>query len=424
MIDRVVVISDRSVESGGAEIIALTSAIWLRRRGLPVTVLAGDAGQNERLAALGIEIVGMGQRPVIDLSPQAAIFRGTYNRRTTQFIADWIARNDTPGTIYHLHQWANILSPSAFRALRGINHRLVLTAHDYFLVCPNGGYIDYPRDSVCQRVPLSTSCLAVNCDRRHYSHKVWRVARQLARMAMFDLSRSNVPITMLHPGMKAGFVRGGACAANLRVLRNPVEPLSTERICAQNNREFLFVGRVVREKGTDLLCHAAREAGVPLRVIGDGPMLTELSRKYPEFTFNGWCPREVVAHWAKKARALVMPSRYPEPFGLVAVEALWAGLPVVVGNRALLASDIEASEGGLSYDPHDSGGLTALLTRIARDDALVERMSQRAFADSRWLASTHESWTDALLELYLERLAGDPGHPEFAGALVGKRVDQ
>jgi glycosyltransferase involved in cell wall biosynthesis len=413
-IDRIVIINDHSVALGGAEVIALTSALWLHDRNLPVTVLAGDAGCNTKLDAQGVDVLGMGQQAVVDVPASVAVLRGTYNRQTTTFIAEWIARNDTPRTIYHLHQWAHILSPSVFRALRGVVNRLVLTAHDYFLVCPNGAFMDYPHDSVCQRVPLGASCLTLNCDRRRYSHKVWRVARQMVRNAMFDLGRSDVPITLLHPGMVPQFIRSGARSGNLRVLRNPVEALSRERICAENNREFVFIGRVGREKGADLACLAAREARVPLRVIGDGPMRAELQRAYPEFAFSGWCPRDVLARLAQQARALIMPTRYPEPFGLVAVEALWAGLPVVLTDRALLAAEIEASKGGLCYNAKDGSRLATALANLARDDERVARMSQRAFADTRWMASTPDTWTDALLDLYQERLSVDRSKPSSA----------
>jgi hypothetical protein len=65
MIDRVVIINDHSTAVGGAEVIALTSALWLNGRNLPITVLAGDAGHNAKLSAEGIDVVGMGQRPII-----------------------------------------------------------------------------------------------------------------------------------------------------------------------------------------------------------------------------------------------------------------------------------------------------------------------------------------------------------------------
>jgi glycosyltransferase involved in cell wall biosynthesis len=190
-------------------------------------------------------------------------------------------------------------------------------------------------------------------------------------------------------------------------LRNPVQALSRERIHAEDNQEFVFIGRVGLEKGADLACRAARDAGVPLRVIGDGPLLSELQRTYPEFTFSGWCSREMLASLLKRARALIMPSRYPEPFGLVAVEALWAGVPVVVTDRALLAPEIEASETGICYDAQNNRGLVAALDRLAHDDGLVAGMSQRAFAGTGWMATTPDTWTDALLDLYAERLSGD-----------------
>ena len=53
-----------------------------------------------------------------------------------------------------------------------------------------------------------------------------------------------------------------------------------------------------------------------------------LARQYPEVAFLGWRSREEMADLVGDARLLAMPSRYPEPFGLVALEAMAAGLPV------------------------------------------------------------------------------------------------
>ncbi len=105
---------------------------------------------------------------------------------------------------------------------------------------------------------------------------------------------------------------------------------------------------------------------MPLVVIGDGPMLETLRQTYPEVTFAGRQPAEAVAQLVRDARALVMPSRYPEPYGLVAGEALWSGIPVILTDQALLAADIAAREAGIACDLHSDTSLPEAMRRLAR----------------------------------------------------------
>src|SRR5260221_12016027 len=166
MLDRVVVINDDAEESGGAAAVALASVRLLRQRGVPVTVLSGDRG-SASLVQLGAETVALGGRHIMSGSRAAAALRGLYDPGTGDAVAAWIAAHDTPGTVYHLHNWHKVLSPSVFRALRPIASRLLISAHDYFLVCPNGGDFPYPHQSPPPLTPRGAPRPAANCDPRH-----------------------------------------------------------------------------------------------------------------------------------------------------------------------------------------------------------------------------------------------------------------
>ena len=84
-----------------------------------------------------------------------SILKGLYDRSVMTKVASWIASHDTANTVYHLHGWSKILSPSIFAALSPVARRVVIHAHDFFLVCPNGGYFDYQKKLPCDRTPLS-----------------------------------------------------------------------------------------------------------------------------------------------------------------------------------------------------------------------------------------------------------------------------
>jgi glycosyltransferase involved in cell wall biosynthesis len=404
-IDRVVVISDDCVVSGGAAAMALASIRLLRERGVAVTLLTGDHGDNPDLAATGVEIVSLGGIHLLDGNRAAAAARGLYCTTTRARLQDWIRTHDTPGTVYHLHNWHKILSPSVFVPLRNVAARLFMTAHDFFLACPNGGYFNYRTSTLCDLTPMSAGCLATACDKRHHAHKLWRAARHAVRSAALPLAATSATVLAVHEGMRPFLQRGGIADAQIAVLRNPVTPWCTERVTAERNRGILYAGRLELDKGADVVARAARAAGVPLMMAGSGPLDTMLRQTHPEVELHGQFSKQLLSKLARSARVVVVPTRWRETFGLVALEALMSGIPVIVSHAALIGKEVEALGCALICNPSDETALAAQLQLIARDDALVARMSARAFANARALAPTSAQWCDQLLDLYQRKLS-------------------
>ena len=200
--------------------------------------------------------------------------------------------------------------------------------------------------------------------------------------------------------MRDKFVGSGFPARNLVTLANPVEPWATERIPAERNRGFLFVGRLGADKGSDLAVQAARASGQHITLIGDpGPDSAALAADR-NVTVAGWCDRAAIARHAAQARALVVPSRVTEPFGLVILEAAASGLPVIVSDRAYLASEVEAGGFGQSFCVSHPESLGHLFRKFADDDAIIEAMSRAGQVHARALCQSPEHWGDALLNLF------------------------
>ena len=401
--DRVVIINDLSQVRGGATNVALHSAALLGDSGIPVTYFTGDHGSNSEPRLRNADVVAVGGEHILRTALPRAALDGLYNVSAEQRLAAWIAANDTPGTIYHLHGWSKILSPSVFHALRPVAMRLIVNAHDFFLVCPNGGYFNFRSESPCELRPMSALCLLSSCDRRNYTHKLWRSVRQEIRRAVFDLA-SSAKVLAVHEGMLPYLERGGIPRARLATLRNPVTPWHPRRIEAERNKVFLFVGRLEEDKGVDLLLAAARDANVPVRVIGSGPLEGKLAGIYPEVDFTGWKRAIDMPALVRDARALVMPSRYREPFGLVALEALASGLPVVVSSFAMIADELSEIGAGISCDPYDRGALSKVLSILASNDELTASMSHLAHANAARFSLSPGEWAQRLVSHYSDAL--------------------
>jgi glycosyltransferase involved in cell wall biosynthesis len=407
-LSRVVVINDFSLKRGGATALALLSARLLRAAGVPVTYLSGDAGDDGVLAAQDVEHVALGGVPFATHPRPRALAQGLWNHAAEFQIARWVEQHDDPYTVYHLHGWHSILSPAVFAALRPVAARLVVHAHDFFLVCPNGAFMNFPAHEVCGLTPLSAACALSQCDRRSYSHKLVRVVRQLVqdRAARRGSPGTGFDVLLIHHGMRPLFARSGWPAERLFTLPNPCQPFSSQPLAAAAHRAFFFVGRLDPEKGAYDFAAASSTAGVPAVIVGEGPERAAIARDFPAVELTGWRTHEQIGDLMQRARCLVMPSRYPEPFGMVAVEALASGLPVIASSHSFLAQDIARLGLGLSLDTRDTARFAGALRSLAADDAQVAAMSERALWHVGELCTTVDAWRAGLIahfERMLER---------------------
>ncbi|PIE06992.1 MAG: group 1 glycosyl transferase [Rhodobacterales bacterium] len=398
---RIVVINDDSVARGGTAVLAVMSAKALAARGHEVIWLCGDVGDNPDLAAHGIEVVALGSRPLLDLPAKRALIEGLHNRAARDMVAGFIAARDTPDTVYHVHSWAQIFSPAIFSGLARVSRRVLLHAHDSFLACPNGVYMDYRKNLACARVPNSFDCITTHCDKRSYAQKLWRVAREArVHWGLGDLGEWG-GIVAIHPAMVPKLTRAGYREDKVFTLRNPVVPFSRERIRAEENRALLYLGRIEEDKGAGALAEAAARAEVPLIMLGEGPMKAELAARFPGAEMVGWVDKAGIGAHAARARALVMPSRHPEPFALVIAEAVASGLPVLAADTAAVAGEVEAGGLGYAFDVFDPASFDRAIARImALTPEEVKAMSERGFSGEAALGNTPEGWIDGLEAQY------------------------
>ncbi|OLE31043.1 MAG: hypothetical protein AUI36_29870, partial [Cyanobacteria bacterium 13_1_40CM_2_61_4] len=166
-------------------------------------------------------------------------------------------------------------------------------------------------------------------------------------------------------------------------------------------RFFLFVGRLVREKGVFDLLQAYGTLAPDLRVgmglvfVGDGAARQELSQHAATITpgsvgFAGFAQREQLASYYALAEALVFPT-HTDPWGLVVNEAMACGLPVISTDAAGSTADlVEDNWNGRVVGAGDTTQLASAMEELARDGELRSRMGQRS--RERILRYSPEAW--------------------------------
>jgi glycogen synthase len=172
---------------------------------------------------------------------------------------------------------------------------------------------------------------------------------------------------------------------------------------------FVFVGRIYDYKGADTAIEAiARLDGAArLQIIGGGPQRQSLEQSVQArgldhlVRFEGLVDDDRKSQILAESFAMVVPSRHEELFGMVAVEAALAGLPVIASRIGGLTEIVVDGETGLLVPPGDPAELADAMARLIKDRALACRMGlagrQRALANY-----TLERTVDEFEQLYAE----------------------
>lgn len=394
-----IVVNDASVIRGGATKVALECIEAGVSAGLKCSVLVGDDGDGVRARFPSIETLSLNERPLRDGPRFSDLLNRNYNRRAYEAMLR-LLDGSSEDAIVHVHTWSQILSPSIFYALAERKAKVIITAHDFFLTCPNGGLINFRSGEVCDIRPLSIACLTTDCDKRSYFHKLWRFRRAMTQRGVGEEFWNRVGIILAHEDMERHLREGPL--RHFTTLRTPVEPLTQEPVEAWRNSRIIFLGRMTWEKGVQTLAEALLMTGRTAMLIGRGPLLSEMQQRLPGCTVPGWLDDHEIASLAREARVFVMPSRMPEPYGLVSAEALMSGIPVIVSSNALIADEVERNGAGLVFRSGDAKSLAAALARTDDDD-FMKRLGEGALSYGRRMAPTKAEWRRRMVDIYTGR---------------------
>jgi glycogen(starch) synthase len=195
--------------------------------------------------------------------------------------------------------------------------------------------------------------------------------------------------------------------SKVRIVGNGIDDSDAARAAAFRKRSLtsplvLYSGRLVERKGIRELLDAIPTvldalpdarfvfAGGPPPLTGEEVASQWLTARHECYRdrihFTGWLPAAQVYRWYAAADILVVPSRY-EPFGMVVLEGMLHGLPVIAASVGGPADILEHERTGLLCPPHDASALADALRRLIEDTESRQRMGLAAAREvrRRWL---------------------------------------
>lgn len=367
---QVIWIHERATHAGGAERYVLDCAARLRARGVTSTLLY-DPSLPTSAAYLGSFAQAF---PLVDPDRQLATLSG-----------DLIFAHRVPA--------------HAEAALARAPLPVLRMFHDHQLFCLREHKITAARGEICTRA-VGLGCYPCGgFVRRHQG------TLQLATLGGLR-QRQRQAFAADAILVASDYLAREAVAHGVRASQITTLPLyAPARIGRSGPGEgVVFVGQLVRGKGVDVLIEAVARTGTPTIVIGDGPERAALEAQATAaraaVTFTGWLPEQEVAARVARARAVVMPSRVPETFGMVGVEAMALGTPTIASMVGGVGAWLTPEVTGLAVPPGDPVALASAIRRLVDDDLLAQRLGLAsrahhlaAFTPERHLLGLHTLMT-------------------------------
>lgn len=393
---------------GGVAAHVTATAALLAERGVRVSVMAPRIDRDERV-------------PGVELHHCPQLFH-----RDAAIGARLAGALASAPEVVHLHQ---LDDPAMVAALRE-HAPVVVSAHAY-TACASGLRYFRPGHE-CER-PHGPGCalglIARNCahvrDPRPLPASYRTATRGLAALTGADLAIAYSSAVERH-------------LANNGVARRVVVPLFATLAprdgCGHaTRRRVVFAGRIVRPKGLDVLLRAMRVVDdAELVVCGEGFQLNAMRRLARRLgldrrvTFKGWLAAEPLAQELADASVVAVPSLWPEPFGLVGIEALAAGRPVVASAAGGVRDWLQHAVNGLLVRPGDVGELARALRELLADPARQSTMGAAGrelvaerFSPARHVEALREGYAKARRHWQAEHADGalkpprrpQPAHP-------------
>ncbi len=395
---RVLLVTKFYYLSGGAERYVFDVEDMLREAGHEVAIFSMYDPRNRASAHAKHFISPVRFRTDLPLAQKVrAAAHAIWSREARWKLRNLLAEIGRPD-IVHLHSYLFQLTPSILAPLVRTGAPIVHTCHDYAQVCVNQHLYNHRTGRICEAclrhgrlAPLWTRCIkgsfaasAVGCAAGLVDHYLARTHRRVRRFMCFS-----------------EFIRGKLIEGGLPAERVARLPLFTRALARSEpdtaGDAMVYFGRLVPQKGIGTFLDAARLAPeIPCRVLGNGPLGKEVQSRIARDALKnvellGHREGDDLWHALASARAVLIPSEWYEPFGLVILEAMAAGRPVIASDIAGPAEIVSDGKTGLLFAPGDAEALARCMRRLWADPTEARQLGAagRAEVSAQYTPEAH-----------------------------------
>jgi glycosyltransferase involved in cell wall biosynthesis len=305
--------------------------------------------------------------------------------------------------VIHVHNFFPLISPAVFYMARKHKVPVVMTLHNYRLICPSA-YLHYNGRVHMENVHKAFPLAAI-------MEGAYRNSRFQTASVVLATGVHKLLGTWQHKVDRFITLTSGAAdlflnsSLKLRPEQLVVKPNFTADLgvsTSERENYFLYVGRLSPEKGVSTLLKASEKHPFSLKIIGDGSMREEVEQhaaKHPQVEYLGYQKTDRVVQELKAARALIFTSEWPEMFGMSIIEAFSTGTPVVASNIGGGGQLVQHGHNGLHYEPGNVEEMVRQVKTLEQDTANAQVLGKNARQDYE-AYFTPEANYQMLLQLY------------------------
>jgi len=384
---KILLVHNSYQQAGGEDVVFEQELQLLERHGHQVVTYLRSNHELEQLSA--IKQIGLVSRIISAEDSKQDIQR--------------ILRDEKPDLV-HAHNTFMMISPSIFEVCKQEGVPVLQTLHNYRLLCPAATFF---RDGhVCEECTEHGLMRAVT----HGCYRESRAATAaVALMLQVHRGRGTWDDTVdgfiaLTQFARDKFIERGLPAEKIYVKPNFVYPDPGERSIPGNYA--LFAGRLSPEKGVSTLLAAwdRLRSPIPLVIVGDGPLRTDLEgeaarRNLQQVTFRGHLTTNETRAVMKQAGFLIVPSLWYEAFSLNIAEAFACGVPVISSRLGAMRENVSDRRTGLHFNAGDAEDLAAKVDWARTHSLELAAMGRKARHEYERRFSPEVNYSQ-LMEIY------------------------
>jgi glycosyltransferase involved in cell wall biosynthesis len=299
----------------------------------------------------------------------------------------------------------------------------IKTLHVYDF-CPSGNKFHHALQKACVH-PTGAMCVPRMIYKRCLLTKrpnvIWKHYRRAAEANQNNLHYKKLVVASEHVKVQA--VASGYPANQIEVVPYFTRLPSINSTTISGDNKVLFTGRIVREKGVRKLLLAFKELRTPAQLViaGEGadlPKLKSLSKELGienRVCFTGWVNPDQRDELYRDSSLVVVPSVWPEPFGIVGIEAMSYAKPVVAFRMGGISEWLDDGKTGFLIAPYDIAEMSKSIDSLLQQKDLAHEMGMlgRAKVEHQFTEVQH-----------IRRLSETYNNVMDSRSLNGSRFDQ
>jgi len=269
----------------------------------------------------------------------------------------------------------------------------IYTLHNHDTYCPSGTKHFETSGTCCNRQMSLTACmwgqLIGGCGSRRPQNAISNIKRAMYERDM--LLKTNVPIIANSDYVRLQLIKNGVHPQQVTTLHCgigapsvAVEPLTSK---IHQNQRLLFVGRIVPRKGLGWLIKALAKtsSSIQLDIAGDGwgrlsveKLINQLGLNH-RVIWHGWCSSEKLEQLYQECFAVVFPSLWPEPAGLVTLEANARYRPIIASLSGGIPEYVCANQTGLLVSRNHTDELAEAIIELAQNYQKARQLGEHGY---------------------------------------------